>query len=210
MAANNVATATTAPDRLGLLLPWLNGDRLSKQDILSRVMQFTASPIGGELVGFHAVHAEQMATGRISHQHLARIRRDLLAMLEDVAAPKAGRAHPWPSRLWRLPSLKFTAASRGRQAAKLSTLKSKERRDYLGAGAYRMWVSGRLRDVLVYSAMRTLTEPGAITLARCPAPSLDDRSRPCGGWLIAIGARRGRPGTYCSNACRVRTWKEKE
>jgi len=210
MATNNVANATTAPDRLGLLLPWLNGHQLSKRDILSRVMQFASSPVGGELVGFQAVQAEQMAAGRISHQQLARIRRDLLALLEDVAAPKAGRTRRWPSRLWRLSSLRFTAASSGRDPQKLSTLKSQERRDYLGAGAYLMWVSGRLRDVLVYTVMRTLTEPGAVALARCPAPSLDDRSRPCGSWLIAIGARRGRPGTYCSDACRVRTWKEKE
>jgi len=210
MAANNVATATTAPDRLGLLLPWLNGDRLSKREILSRVTQFVSSPVGGELIGFQAVQAEQMAAGGISDLQLARIRRDLLTLLEDVAAPKAGRTRRWPSRLWRLSSLRFTAASSGRKDVKLSALNTQERRAYLGPGAYLMWVSGRLRDVLVYTMMRTLTEPGAVSLARCPAPSLNDRSRPCGGWLIAIGARRGRPGTYCSDACRVRTWKEKE
>jgi hypothetical protein len=177
-------------------------------------MRFLNAPVGGDLLGVRADDAEQLATGRLSDRKLASVRRALLALLDDVAAPRPGRSRPWPSRAWSL-SLRLAAYSRARvrrQAAKpwekAPRLTAAERRAYLGPGAYVLSVSGTLRDVLLYSVMRLLTEPGAVALARCPARSADDHSRQCGRWLVAIGKRRGRPAIYCSDLCRVRAWKK--
>jgi hypothetical protein len=71
-----------------------------------------------------------------------------------------------------------------------------------------MVVAGELRDTLIYSVMRTLTEPGAVALARCPAPAPNDWSRRCDRWFIATGKRRGRPAKHCSNDCRQRTFRK--
>jgi hypothetical protein len=74
----------------------------------------------------------------------------------------------------------------------------------------RYWarVAGDIRDVVIYEVWRILTDPGIVTLARCPAPRAGNWRQRCGHWFITRGERRGRSREYCSDKCRQRLWKK--
>jgi hypothetical protein len=193
----------TASQRFQLLIPWLNGDRLPHEDVVFRVMWFIAE------TGLIAPQEPSVRRAQASERVLASLRLRLLKMLSaTVAAPNA-RPRPPFETMWPLPSLRYQAIRIGDMPAKLAALSAAERRAHFGPGRYQMVVSGDLDDVLFYSVMRTLTEPGAIELARCPAPATHDKSY-CDRLFIVTGRRRGRRREYCSDSCRVRRFKKLE
>jgi hypothetical protein len=204
--AKSVSTPAqpTGPDRLSPLLPWINGDPLSSDEVRRLLNRFTSTHAGGDLLGLSAEPGERPpGVPAPSARQITHLRREVLAVLRE-SAPTGARV--WSTTLRRLPSLQF-AVTRSVQPGKRSTMSATERRAYVES-AYRMTVTGRLRDIVLYTLMRTLTEAGAVALAQCEAPTADDAERPCHRWFIAWG-RRGRPGVFCSSACRLRAWKHR-
>ena len=187
----------SAPGRLELLLPWLNGDRLSRGDIIRRIGMFLSRPAGGD---WTIVDAADLR--RLRDRQLGRLRLRILALLETWAGERRSVSRA-------IPSLRFGVGVPPASPPKLSGASAAEKRAYLAWGAG-MIVTGPVGGLLTYAVTRTLSEPGAVLLARCPAPAADDPSRPCGRWLITIGKRRGRPAIYCSDICRVRAWKNQD
>lgn len=191
--------ATTAPERFELLLPWLNGDALPHGDVVVRVVRFIAE---SGLIG------PRPSANAFSETALVGLRRRLLKMLTGTVPGRGERQRQPFETTWALPSLRFEVVRNGGASAKLSVLTAAERRAHLGPSRYQMVVLGELRDVLIYAVMRTLTEAGAVALARCPAPAPHDWSARCDRWFIVTGQRRGRPADYCSTNCRVRNFKK--
>jgi hypothetical protein len=213
MPTNFVSADSAAPARLAPLLPWLNGDQIAARDVCRVLVGFLAAPIGGARVGLSTAEATALAAGTVSARKLAGVRRTVLAFLADTVLVRPGRTRPWPSRSWtlRLRVAVFSANRRRPDAPdkwhNVPRLTAATRRAYLGPGAYGVFVGGSLHDVVLYTVIQLLTEPGAVALAQCPAPSATDAARPCGRWFVRIGQRRGRPAKYCSDACRLRAFR---
>lgn len=193
----------TVATRLELLLPWFNGDVDEPGEALDRFLALTMAAWGdvadGVLLG-----VEVEPGGRLTARQWANLRQVLVDVLETTAEPLVGRTPP----LHALPSLRFGVSRIRERPAKLPR-GARERRAVEGPGAFRRTVSGRLRDVVRYAFERTLTEPGTVHLARCPAPAPRDWSRTCGRWFLK-GGRRGPAARYCSERCRVRAWRVKD
>lgn len=206
-----MAKPLTAPARLALILPWLLGDPLSHVEIRRRIASFIAESrlAGPDLIWLHVPPRQwrnrraRVAGNPWQPERLERLRSRLLALLTEAVPPAPPRRARDTMRA--LPSLRLTIA-RTRAPRPAGTLSTDERRTYLGPHAYRMVVDGELDDVVTYCVMRTLTEPGAVALVRCPAPAPGNWSERCGRFLVAGG--RGRPREYCSLACRVRHHSE--
>lgn len=185
----------TAPERLRLLLPWLNGDACAAGGTLDSFL-FACMDAWGD--GTELVCS--VGPGAFTPSQESALRRDLLRLLETTVGDQV----QW----WSLGSLRFTARRRRQKPAKLPK-SAAGRREALGPGAFAFAVDGLRRDVLLYAFLRTLTEPGAVRLSRCPAPAPRDWSRTCGRFLVS-GGHVGQPATYCSTACRVRAARQKE
>ena len=221
MGSNNVSDRLTAPERLQLLLPWINDATLSDADVREALWQFLEPPtpkrlrgpgdpvqsgytrlaVEGavrELVGYQG---KDGIIPKASARKLQQIRIQLRRVLDGQSLPLTLRFSVKPSSRTR------HEMDKRRREQKLTLLSPAERKAYLEAGHYVVAVdSNSLRDLVVYQFMRLLTTPGAATLARCPAPAPRDPNHQCGGWLIATGKRRGHPARYCSSTCRVRAF----
>jgi hypothetical protein len=213
MPTISVSTDSTAPARISPILGWLNGGQIAARDVCRLLVDFLATPIGGARVGLSTADATALAAGTVSPRKLAGVRRTVLAFLADTVSVRPGRTRPWPSRSWTL-RLRFAVFSADRRRPdaldkwhNVPRLTAATRRAYLGPGAYGVFVGGSLHDVVLYTVVHLLTEPGAVALSQCPAPSVADAARPCGRWFVRIGQRRGRPAKYCSDACRLRTFR---
>ena len=91
-----------------------------------------------------------------------------------------------PEAMRSLPSLRFLLVRKA-PVGKLSAMTPRERRAYLGPGAYRIGVTGHIRDITIYCvSRRDLTESGGAVLVRCPAPAAHD------GLALCTVARHGR------------------
>jgi hypothetical protein len=204
----------TAPARLALLLPWLNGDRLTFEDIRERVWRFLAPPTPTDPTrpsladaGHTSVDLEPALRELYGSQRLARtipaVSPSLLARLRtELRQALDGQKIPLRMRF-------AIREVRSRASVKLSTLTAAERRAHLGPGRYFVAVEGSgLRDTLVYVFMRLLTAPGVATLAKCPAPRAKHAAEACGRWFVATGQRRGQPRKFCSDVCRVRKYQQ--
>jgi hypothetical protein len=174
----------TAPERLQLLLPWINGDGLATALVRERLWRFLEPHTGAYGSGLEArgytrtlrpsINSELFGRDSKRRLNLSRLRQDLRALMNGTLDH-------------RFPSLRFAVQHWPS-----------------GSGQYVVAVDGRVRDVVLYQVMRLLTAPGMVVLARCPAPAPNDWSRTCGNWLVTRGRHRGRPSTYCSMKCRVR------
>ena len=191
--------------RLEALLPWLNGDAIGRSEVVACVLRLLTSamfdtPEAGDLLGWHNL------TGRaVSDRQLASLRKELLRVLDETEEP-GDRA----ASVRGLPSLRFGIHRARARPVKLPT-EAARRAAVKGGGAFRVTVIGTLRDIVLYAFLRTLTDPGAVYLARCPAPAPGDWSKACGKWLVARGGkRRGRSREFCSDRCRVRAHRVKE
>jgi hypothetical protein len=201
-----------APARIGLLLPWINGDSVSYEDACEAIWRFLEAPAQTTTARTSADHAGHTRVGvegalrelygyegpdgvveRIAPESLELLRDELRRALNGERLPEL-----------RLP-VTVRPAKPPKQQRSVSALRHAERRSYLGAGQYVVVAEpATLRDAVVYVLVRLLTAPGMATLVRCPAPAPNDWSRECGRWFVTSGQRAGRPAKYCSTACRVR------
>jgi hypothetical protein len=186
-------TAAAAPEALGALLPWVNGEQLHPTEIQGRIVRFLSTPIAGSdlLLGLGADDGYRLAAGRVPAAQLRQLRRDLRDLLADVAE---ARARPWPKRLWRWPTLGYARVVVTRRRRPVAVT----------------WLSGGLRDLLLYAVWYLLTGLDALTLGHCPAPAAGNWSRRCDNWFIVSGGRRGPRGKYCAQKCRVRAHRKIE
>src|SRR5438045_3457385 len=117
MAGQNVTPPLNAPARLAILLPWINGDRLSRQDICSGIGRFFLAGTASDAIAVYASRRGNAWTGGIanfSDEELDRLRRDVHALLDDTTRHRSINHETMAS----LPSLRY-AIGRVRSAAKL-------------------------------------------------------------------------------------------
>jgi len=206
----------TAPGRLKHLLPWIEGEPLSRQEVDAKIFGFLGSTFAVWAKDPSAELADTVPEPEVlTDRQLEVLRRKLRSLLEEANEPSEDYApalEPEPSlepkTMHSLRSLRFGVVREEARPNKLPK-NARERKRILGPGAFKLVLSGKLGDLMVYALMRTLTEPGAVTLGRCPAPAPNDWSRRCGRFVIS-GKRRGRPAQYCSDACRIRSFREKD
>ena len=206
----------TAPDCLAVLLPWLNSESMPPAEVGERLLRFLALAEGPLLVvAGTQTHPTMPPLPPHDRRQLAALRRDVRQLLEGAADATSATTMETLFSLaglaggLALPSLRFGVLRKRSRPDKMP--RSRKARAIVDTPrAFRLVVSGRFRDVLLYMLMRTLTEPGAVSLARCPAPAPGDRSVTCGQLLVVSGKRRGRPAVYCSDACRVRAYKARD
>jgi hypothetical protein len=183
--------AITAPDRLRLLLSWVNNDPVGPLQVQLGLAGFVSSFDGSAAAGFVDARERFVArldepqpepTGTLAEQYET-LRLILREVLQADAAPRS------------FPSLRF-GVHRVRPPTKRSKLKPRERQAYQDAGAAVLRVEGSLMDLVPFLLMHLLMAPDMMTVARCPAPQ-------AGRWFVQV-AGRGRPRDYCTDACRVR------
>ena len=75
-------------------------------------------------------------------------------------------------------------------------------RDYRAAGAYVLKVRGATVELMTFLVAHLLTQPDMVAVRRCQRPG-------CSHFIIAATAARGRPQTFCSASCRVRSAEQK-
>lgn len=193
-------SSLTAPERLRLLLSWVNGDPVSAVQVRIGLLGFVGSFDGSAAAGFVDVSlARQVArldeprpapTGTLAEQ-LETLRLMLREVLQADAEARS------------FPSLRF-GVRRVRPPAKRSKLSPRERQAYQDAGAAVLRVEGGLMDLVPFLLIHLLTAPDMMTVARCPAPQAGHWRNQCGRWFVQDAGRAGRPRDYCSDACRVR------
>lgn len=205
----------TAPGRLKVLLPWIEGEPLSRKDVDVTIWRFLGSTFAVWAKDQSAELAPVPEPELLTDRQLEALRKKLRSLLEEaneLSEDYAPALEPEPSlepkTMHSLRSLRFGVVREEARPSKLPK-NARERKRILGPGAFKLILSGKLGDLMVYALMRTLTEPGAVTLDRCPAPASQDWSRRCGRFVIS-GKRRGRPARYCSNACRIRSFRERD
>lgn len=202
----------SAPARLNLLLPWLNGEAFSADEVRRLVMSFVLETRRAwqarpdcPLLG-----ASVEAVAGVPYWQASRTEnlRATLAEVLDGASPATRRPATWR----QLPSLRWDVIRVGSDQPpwKVSRLSRRDRRAHFAPGTYRQLLAGEPADLVVYCLVRTLTEEGAVALARCPAPAPRDWSRRCERWFCVTGGGRGRPREYCSLKCRKRRHAEIE
>jgi hypothetical protein len=193
MRSKFVTASQTAVDALDALLPWANGEPLNAVEVRGRIMRFLSAPIGDDdlLLGLSAADGERLATGRISDSELAGLQRDLRELIVDVLETRARKSL---TRLWHWPSLGYGRVIVSRDRKKVTVT----------------WVSGGLRDLLLYTVWHLLTRPDALAVARCEAPAAGNWKQTCGKWFVKRGGRRGPSRKHCSDACRQRVFRKVE
>ena len=186
-----------APQRFGLLLPWINGESLRDADIRERLFSFLEPA-----AGVFAADVDERG----------RIRTALPTVNAELFGKQYARPKVQPISAARLERLRnelrelLNGDVRLRQLTSLRFALFKDRQN----GAYVVGVDGRLCDLVVYQVMRLLTVPSSVVLAQCQAPAPGDWKKRCGNWLVTGGDRRGRRRLYCSGACRVRAFAKAE
>lgn len=216
------------PERLELLLPWLNLSRhvgewgvMPPGLVRRRLKAFLRAFDGSQDAGYiRQVYEGKREAGGLSffrdHEEewpeqsereewiegeLFKLRSDLVDMLSvGFPGPRRTKNRWWDPEEFE--SLWFGVA-RGRGAAKVSIMKAKERQDYFASGAYVLLVDGALRDLVRFLVGVLLTQPGMVMIKRCPAPMPNNWKQQCDRFLLGTQGR-GRPRMFCSDACRVR------
>lgn len=200
----------TAPARLNLLLPWINGESLPKELVRQRVMSFLHDFVGQNLsaktydsmwTAYHATAAEFEATRR-------KVRR-----LMEAGFPDSGGESRY---------LKETEDRRGRPAfipvgdrSGLENIGFDDMLLPLSCPSLRFGIKphakheaselfvegGRLQDLVGFLVLHLLTA-GQTVVARCDAPAPAAWHERCGRFYVWVG--RGRPRSFCSDECRTR------
>jgi hypothetical protein len=230
------AGAGIAPERLALLVPWLNGELRSVAAVHGRLTSFLESFDGTADAGYVRLYSGEEEPWRpawidtdrtLLHRQppvidepgwtqedaaeceLDALRMSLLDLLRRGFPLEVGQEQPVGTWLTDLPSLRFGIRSAERPVAKLTAVKAKVRAAYLAPGAYTLVVDGALRDLVPFLVAHLLTAPRMVALMRCPAPAPRNWSERCGRFFIRA-RRRGRPPDYCSTACRVRNYEHEK
>ena len=210
----------TASERLALLLPWINGDRVSDRDLRRRIKAFIASFDGSAAAGyvqtlaFAGVKREPWIPAFIKREPpraTEPVDETDLEILQNTLEDLLRRGFPYDPRYpeptygWvvNYPSLGFgVRGTHRRSPGRLSQVGTTARRNYLSPGAYTLLVDGVLGDLVPFLVLHLLTGPRMATITRCRAPAPRHWDRRCGRFVLGIG--RGRPREFCSNTCRVR------
>jgi hypothetical protein len=220
--------AATPQERLELLLPWLNVSRhegewtvLPPGVVRRRLRAFLQAFDGSKEAGF----IKQIYTGSREAEGLSffrdheedwpehsereewiedelfKLRHDLVDILNTGFPNSTRRKNRW----WdpeEFESMWFGVEG-GRRTGKPSAMTARERREHLGSGAYVLLVDGNVRDLVRFLLGVLLTQPGMMIIKHCPAPKPKDWKQSCDRFFLSTPGR-GRPRTFCSDACRVR------
>jgi hypothetical protein len=218
----NGSNFLTAPERLGLLLSWLNDPTdpysarpeelrpwltLGRQSLSRFLASFDGSPEAGHLhvMGVLTLDRGTQVTGPVdlAPDALQTLGVELGMLLDAgfVGTNEYGSTFP-------MASLRFGVRNAHRTDVKLSTLTRRERRTYAGPGAFVLQVSGSQHDVVLYAVLHLLTaENMAGMLGRCMAPAARNRQARCNRWILRTG--HGRRRETCDVNCRNRRASEK-
>lgn len=199
---------TTAPARLHLLLPWLNGhfaiEHFSGRnpepvavftdyaEIRRTIATFVKSFDGSAGAGYLEVIED---TGKITDGQLGELESRLSILLEQGFGDKSMSILRFPTT-----SLAFAVRSAGRQTP--SRRKGTHSivggvqalRDYRAAGAYVLRVQGNTLELVPFLAAHLLTQPGMVAVRRCQRLG-------CPHFVITATAARGAPQKFCSQSC---------
>jgi len=204
----------TAPDRLALLLPWLNGEPLTDADIRRQLRSFVRSfDEATEDTGYLRV-VGMAAAGVLSLDATAlqRLRDELRAVIHsgfphDRSIGPDRIERTWAVRQRPVPYRLLFGTVRVRDEEPIVKPSRKEKRQREAPGAYELIVSGDMSDLVPYLVMHLLTASKAVAVARCPAPAPNNWDERCRQFLIRSG--QGHPREFCSEACRVRSHAER-
>lgn len=194
----------TAPERLDLLIPWLNGTFdvhhfeganpepvavwTDYAAIRRAVATFVGSFDGSEGAGHVAAVAE---TPELTDEELDQLEAHSLLLLEQGFGEAQGLTFPTDA-------LRFAVRSAGREAPKkrgsvVAGGRAAERA-YRAAGAYVLEVSGPMPTLVPFLVAHLLTLPGMVAVKRCLRPG-------CDHFVVAMSGRRGAPKKFCSRTC---------
>ncbi len=205
-----MATRLSTPERLELLLDWLNDDwdlprRDWRRELPRRLLRFIASSDGSEEAGF--VRAEVRADDRPAFlrppgtEHL-----DEYEVLHTALIDLLQRGHPGSEPF--LPDLIEIPLHYGSQRSAPLRPKGRERKRLARRpGAYVMRVAGEPFALVLWLVMHLLRLPRAVLLMRCDAPKPYSAER-CGRFFVQGGL--GRAPERCSEACRQRKFWERD
>lgn len=208
----------TAPDRLALLLPWLNGESLTNTDTRQQLRSFLRSFDEATAdTGYLRVIGMAAADGlSLDATALERLRDELRFVLRsgfplDRSIGPERTERTWEVRQRPVPYRLFLGTVRRREetpsAEPHKNPSSGAKRQHAMPGAYEMHVSGAVSELIPYLVMHLLTAPKAASVGRCPAPAPNNWDERCQQFLIRSG--QGHPREFCSEACRVRSHAER-
>ena len=203
----------TAPDRLALLLPWLNDEPTTDADVRRLLLAFLRSFDASEGTGFLRVVGLRAYTSlqALDADKLQRLREGLAGVFRSgfPLDPQPGYEHErtWAVRLRPEPYQLLFGTVRVRDEEPIVKPSRKEKRQREAPGAYELVVSGAVEDLIPYLVMHLLTAPKAVAVGRCPAPSPNNWDARCHRFLLRTTP--GHPREFCSEACRVRSHAER-
>lgn len=184
----------TTPERLALLLPLANGDRLTEADLRDRVCRFLQ---GFKAQGLRLPSGEQELwdADSATASELKAVQHKVQSVFATgflFANPGQGAEGIGPDDIrlpLSFPSLRFGAFTPPRGP----------RRD--GSRFAFMVEAGRLRDLVAFLAMWLLTTEN-VAVSQCAAPHYRSWKERCNRFLIWSG--QGRPPEVCSKKCAAR------
>jgi len=205
-------------DRLGALLPWINGDDVPVRVVTRTLRAFIESFDGGESAG-HVVVARggrnpSIPAGVVSETRPRHVKEWLRVNDEDALDQMRAVLHEMLTAgladhndKWAfLPTSLEIGVLNARRARPTKTMARAERktarRVFNTSGAYALVVDGSPEDLVPFLVAHLLTMPGAARVIRCAARA-PHSTDPCRRFRISKG--RGRPPLHCKENCRVRT-----
>jgi hypothetical protein len=221
----------STPERLDLLLAWLNDEdgRMPSEEVCERLRRFVDSFDGSEAAGFVRVIPDPRQTPpdfllrkplfeqfQGEDDELSMLRFALVDLLRRGFAPEPNYVPPTLPHGIGLESLHLDINRIAQTRASLIPTRgttredrrrlTRERRRLAGRpGAYVLCVAGNRFDLARFLCMHLLTTPGSLALSRCPAPAPHSKER-CGKFFLVGG--KGPPRKFCSETCRQRNYWE--
>lgn len=205
----------TAPARLGLLLPWLNGafdehhfEGRNPEPVavwtdypaIRRVLAAFVKSFDGSAEAGHLEVVDD-PTPAYFRQQLKEPTDDELGELEaylDILLEQ-GFAATAANLFLPATSLRFAVRSAGRQKpAKRGSIiagGAAALRNYRAPGAYVLQMHGPTLELVPFLVAQLLTAPNMASVKRCERQG-------CAHFVITATAKRGRPQQFCSKSCR--------
>jgi hypothetical protein len=200
----------TAPARLALLLPWLNGDLdehfyegrnpepVDVQTDFPAIRRALAAFLGsfdGSAEAAHVVAEPNDDVSALDDEAIGDLRAQLTVLIDQGFGE-----NPFDAEIaFPASSLRFAVRNAGRQkpaqrgsivAGGVTAL-----RNYRAAGAYALRVQGPVLELVPFLLGHLLTAPNMASVKRCERQG-------CPHFVITATAKRGRPQRFCSAACR--------
>ena len=211
---SNIKTIT-APDRLGLLLPWLNGRYeephfagtnpvpvavWTDYPAVRRALGAFVRSFDGSADAAFVVAEPTDDVAALTDNAIGDLEALLRILLEQGFGDNADLSFP-------VASLRFAlrGANRrkpGRRGSIVDGGVTAVRR-YQASGAYVLRVQGPLTELVPFLLAQLLTAPNMVTVNRC-------ERRDCQHYLITATGRRGRPQRFCGAWCREWTREQQK